>query len=102
MNSHQKEIESEIENYKPKSVICKLMRDLSDIGFGFSGHGVGFDGEDFNLIKKATYVNIHVSSRGKVSVNIIKNTDGSLLFAGNPKNAMEYLTGFVFEKGAKG
>jgi len=63
MNAKQKEIEFEIENYQPKSVVCKLMRDLSNLGFGFSGHGISFfnGGEDFNLINKSIYANIHIS-----------------------------------------
>jgi hypothetical protein len=95
MNKRQKEIESEIECYKPKAVICKIMRDLGKLGFSFSGHGGGFGGEDFNFIKRSTYVNINHRHSGKIIINISKNINrkdgGKLAFSGSPMKAMKLL-----------
>lgn len=45
------EIEHEINHYEPKKRIADAMRELGELGFEFSGHGWGFGGEDFGLIK---------------------------------------------------
>jgi hypothetical protein len=64
----QKEIEHEIEWYECSKDVTKIMRRLGKWGFEFSGHGAGFGGEDFSLIKylsKGLEVYVNISDRGK-------------------------------------
>jgi len=50
MKKNIREIKSEIRHYEPPKDIAKTMMTLGRLGFEFSGHGCGINGEDFTLV----------------------------------------------------
>lgn len=88
------EIESEINGYDCSPSIASAMRTLGELGFSFSGHGVGGGGEDFNLVKDHFYFNLCDRGRKKVA-SIYNNSDedfeDSCIFEGTIKSALKYI-----------
>lgn len=65
-----REMEYEINHYKPPKAIANAMRKLAEHGYGFSGHGTGFGEEDFGVTKqfgKDHYIYVALSTDGKKS-----------------------------------
>lgn len=66
------EIRQEISWYKPQRRVRETLLKLGDWGFMFSGHGVGFGGEDFSMIYTSVgtgeylYVGVTDHGNGKI------------------------------------
>jgi len=93
----QKDIEQEIEWYEPRWPIAKAMRELGEIGFEFSGHGVGFGGEDFNLSRESDYyVNFCDKGKGNGIVATVypypdDDVEDEVLFSGSANQAVLFI-----------
>lgn len=88
-------IKENIEWYKVGSPVAKAMIHFGELGFSFCGHGCGFGGEDFGLIRKDLYVNFCI--RGTtcvVSINTSPQEDDSevaTLFEGSIREATKFM-----------
>ena len=63
-----KEIEQDVEWYKPKKRIANAMRELGQLGFRATGHGCGLCGEDFGLsfdVTKESYYYVNLCDEGR-------------------------------------
>lgn len=83
-----------IEWYKIRKPIANAMLELGKLGFIFCGHGCGFGGEDFSLIRKDIYVNFcdgNKSCRVTINTNPSGNIEIKTIFEGNLKEAMKFV-----------
>ena len=93
MNKRLKGIRDEIKWYEPKKRIADAMLALGELGFAFSGHGVGYGQEDFGLVCGEWYFNF--SDNGKkivASVNNGADDVADVEFQGTIGQAMKFIT----------
>lgn len=90
LSKNQREIEQEIEWYKPKRSIANFLRKLSADGFSFAGHGVGFGAEHFGLSRRDWYVGIE-DYGAKVEVEISRPDEDEKVFTGTIGKATKFL-----------
>ena len=94
-----KTIRDEIKWYEPKKRIADAMLALGELGFEFSGHGVGLGGEDLGLWYDKLSLYFNFCDRGnKVVASITDNTnldsetEPQELFEGTIGQAMKFIT----------
>jgi hypothetical protein len=88
-----KEIQEEIDHYRPKKSIANAMLELGELGFKFSGHGYGYRQEDFGLFKDKYYFSI--SDQGnRVVASVTEENENDLiiaLFNGTVGKALKFI-----------